>query len=84
MGGEIVGCMCKAPFASKERKERRGFCGCQKRSFEAAFKLKVVQHVDQHSNRAAARMFGIDKKHVHEWKIQSEQLKTLPQKKRRL
>lgn len=52
-------CMRKAPHASKERKGvEMASVAAKKRSFDAGFKLKVVHHADQHSNREAARMFG--------------------------
>ena len=56
----------------------------KRRSFDAAFKLKVVGYAELHSNRAAARHFGVDEKRVREWKKQKNALEALPQKKRRL
>ena len=41
----------------------------KKRSFDAAFKLKVLGYAELHSNRAAARHFGIDEKRVREWSV---------------
>ena len=40
----------------------------EKRTFAAAFKLKVIDCASQYSNNAAARVHGIDEKRVHEWK----------------
>ena len=39
----------------------------EKRSFDEAFKLKVLGYAELHSNRAAARHFGVDEKRVREW-----------------
>ena len=39
----------------------------KKRSFDAAFKLKVLGYAELHSNRAAARYFGVDEMWVREW-----------------
>ena len=57
---------------------------CKKRSFDAAFKLKVIDFAEQNTNRSAARKYGIDEKRVREWKKQKDQLETLNSKKRRL
>ena len=56
----------------------------KKRSFDAAFKLKVVAYSKTCSNREAARKFSIDKKRVREWKSQEDKLITSSSKKRRL
>ena len=53
----------------------------KKRTFKAAFKLKVINYASQYSNRVAARMHGIDEKRVREWKKQKEDLEKLPTKK---
>ena len=44
----------------------------------------MLGYAELHSNRAAARHFGVDEKRVREWKKQKDVLETLPQKKRRL
>ena len=54
----------------------------KKRSYDASFKLKVIDYAISQSNRAAARHFGIDEKRVREWKKQRDDLQMLPQKKR--
>ena len=56
----------------------------KKRSFDSAFKLKVVEFAEKYSNRGAGRQLGVDKKRVREWRKQKEQLESLPRKKRRL
>ena len=43
---------------------------CKKRSYNAAFKLKVIEFTEQNTNRGAARKYGIDEKRVREWKKQ--------------
>ena len=56
-----------------------------KGTFEAVFALKVIDCASQYSNRAAARMCGIDEKRVCEQqKKQKEELATLLEKKKRL
>ena len=56
----------------------------KKQSYDAAFKLKVLNYASQHSNRAAARIYGVDEKRVREWKKLRETLEKLPAKKKRL
>ena len=34
----------------------------KKRSFDAAFKLRVVEYAEQNTNRGAGRKFGVDEK----------------------
>ena len=36
----------------------------KKRSFDAAFKLRVVAYAEQNTNRGAGRKFGIEEKSV--------------------
>ena len=55
-----------------------------KKSYDAAFKLKVIEFAEQNTNRGAARKYGIDEKQVREWKKQKDQLGSLNSKKRRL
>ena len=49
----------------------------KKRTFDAAFKLEVLDYALQHSNRVAARMHGVDEKRVREWKKQRVELEKL-------
>ena len=56
----------------------------KKRSYDAAFKLKVVQYAEDNSNRAAARKHQVDERSVRDWRKQKEQLETLPSKKQHL
>ena len=57
---------------------------CRKRSFDAAFKLKMIEFAEQNTNRSAARKYDVDEKRVHDWKKQKDQLQRLNSKKRRL
>ena len=56
----------------------------KKRSFDSAFKLKVVEFAEKNSNRGAGRKFGVDEKRVREWRKQKPQLESLPRKKKRM
>lgn len=56
----------------------------KKRSYEAAFKLTVVDSAEKTTNRAAARKFGVDERRVREWRKNKAGLQDLPKKKRRL
>ena len=38
----------------------------KKRSFDVAFKLRVVEYAEQDTNRGAGRKFGVDVKRVRE------------------
>ena len=57
---------------------------CKKRSYDAAFKLIVIEFAEQNTNRSAAREYGVDAKRVREWKKQKDQLGSLSSKIRRL
>ena len=46
----------------------------KRRSFEAGFKLTVVQFAEQSSNRAAGRKFGVSEKLVRDWKKDADKL----------
>ena len=50
-----------------------------KRSFDIAFKLRVVEYTIQ--NRSAGRKFGGDEERGREWRIEKDDLQTLPAKK---
>ena len=52
----------------------------KKRSFNSAFKLKVVEFAEKNSNRGAGRHFGVDEKRVREWRKHKEQLESSPRK----
>ena len=55
----------------------------RKRSYDRAFKLKVVACAEGESNRGAARRFGVDEKWVREWrKLKTELAERGPKKKR--
>ena len=53
----------------------------KKKTFDAAFKLKVIDYALQCSNRAAARIHGIVGKRVHKRTKQNEELEKLPAKR---
>ena len=55
-----------------------------KRSFDSAFKLKVIDYNSTYFISDTACHFGIDRKRVPEWKKQREELQALPPKKKRL
>jgi len=55
----------------------------KKRSFEAAFKLEVVQYAEKSSNREAGRKFNVDEKCVRQWKLQKVKLLDLRKAKKR-
>ena len=40
---------------------------CKNRSYDAAFKLKVVDYAEHNTNRGAARKCGVDEKQVRDW-----------------
>ena len=55
----------------------------RKRSYDMAFKLKVVACAEEESDRGAARRFGVDEKWVREWrKLKTELAQRGPKKKR--
>ena len=56
----------------------------KKKSYDAAFKLSVVQYAAKHSNREAGKKFGVGESSVRDWKKQQDKLSDLPSKKRRL
>lgn len=56
----------------------------KKRSYEAGFKLRVVECAEKTTNRAAARSFGVDERRVREWRQKKADLEDLPKKKKRL
>ena len=47
----------------------------RKRSYDVAFKLKVVDTAETTSNRGAARKFSVDEGCVRYWRKQKEQQK---------
>jgi transposase-like protein len=56
----------------------------KKRSFDAAFKLKVVEYAAMNTNRGAATKFSVNEKQVRQWRMKKEDLKELPKKKKRM
>lgn len=51
-------------------------------SYTSAFKLKVISHAANTSNRAAAKHFSINEKQIREWKKNQVSLQKLPSTKR--
>ena len=56
----------------------------RKRSYDMAFKLKVVACTEGESNRGAARRFGVDEKRVREWRKLKAEIADRGLKKERL
>ena len=56
----------------------------RKRTFDAAFKLKVVAFAEKNTNRGAASRFSVDEKSVRVWRKDKSKLEELPDKKKRL
>ena len=56
----------------------------KKRSFDAAFKLSVIEDAESTTNRAAARKFKVDERRIREWRQKKSELQKLPKKKKRL
>ena len=52
---------------------KKSMASCKKRSYDAAFQLKVVDYAKHNTNTGAARKHGVDEKHVREWKKQKDQ-----------
>ena len=50
----------------------------KRRSYEARFKLSVVDFAQQSSNRAAGRKFGVNEKLVRDWIKDANKLRKLP------
>jgi Brinker DNA-binding domain len=53
-----------------------------KRSYDSAFKLRVVEYAVKHSNRGAGRQFNVDEKRVREWRSQRDELACNPKRRR--
>lgn len=57
----------------------------KRRSYEAAFKLRVVAHAEAiNNNRAAERHFGVPEKSVREWRKEKKVLEQMPKAKKTL
>ena len=56
----------------------------KKRSFDAAFKLKVVEYAEMNTNRGAATKYSMNKKQVRQCRMKKEDFKDLPKKKKRI
>ena len=56
----------------------------KKRSFDAAFKFKVVSCAESTTNRGAVAKFFVDEKSVREWRKQKDSLLALPDKEKRV
>ena len=47
-------------------------CANKKRSFDAAFKLKVVEYAEMNTNRGAASKYSVNEKQVRQWRMKKE------------
>ena len=56
----------------------------KKRSFDVAFKLKVVEYAEVNTNRGAASHFSVDEKQVRQWRLKKDDLNLMPKKKKRM
>ena len=56
----------------------------KKRSFDAAFKLRVVEYAEMNTNRCTATKYSVNEKQVRQWKMKKEDLKEMPKKKKRM
>ena len=56
----------------------------KKRSFDAAFKLSIIEDAESTRNRAVARKFKVDEGSIREWRQKKSELQKLPKKKKRL
>ena len=56
----------------------------RKRTFDAAFKLRVVAFAEKNTNRGAAKRFSVEEKSVRVWRKDKSKLEVLPEKKKRL
>ena len=54
----------------------------KKRSFDAAFKLRVLEYAEKTSNREAGRKYKVNEKSVRYWKKKKNDLSSIPTKKR--
>ncbi|XP_058026230.1 neurotrophin receptor-interacting factor homolog isoform X2 [Ahaetulla prasina] len=54
----------------------------KRRSYEAAFKLKVVSRAEESNNSIASREFCVDEKQVREWRKMKADLEKLPKAKK--
>ncbi|KAJ1166030.1 hypothetical protein NDU88_006440 [Pleurodeles waltl] len=54
----------------------------KRRSYEAAFKLKVVSRAEKSNNSIASREFGVDEKQVREWRKMKADLEMIPKAKK--
>ncbi|KAJ1202141.1 hypothetical protein NDU88_005942 [Pleurodeles waltl] len=54
----------------------------KRRSYEAAFKLKVVSRAEKSNNSIASREFGVDEKQVREWWKMKADLEKIPKAKK--
>ena len=66
----IIRGMALTVATAKIWRERLGMAvtTVEKRTFDASFKLKVIDCASQYSNNATARVHGIDEKRVLDWR----------------
>ena len=56
----------------------------KRKSYDTAFKLKVIEYAEKCNNREASRKFGVGESSIRDWRKQRDQLKELPSKRLRL
>ena len=56
----------------------------KRKSYDTAFKLKVIEQAEICNNREASRKFGVGESSIRDWRKQRNQLKELPSKRLRL
>ena len=56
----------------------------KERSFDVAFKLKVVEYAEVNTNRGAASHFSVDEKQVRQWRLKKDDSNLMPKKKKRM
>ena len=54
------------------------------KTFDATFKLRVVQYAEMNTNRGAATKYCVNEKQVRQWRMKKEDLKELPKKKKKM
>ena len=54
------------------------------KTYDAAYKLKVIEYAAKHTNREAGRKFNVGESSVRDWRKQKNKLAVLPSKSLRL
>ena len=56
--------------------------GTKRQSYTLSDKLRIINFVEQHGNRAVKREFGVSESNVRLWRRTKENLEKMPQLKR--